>query len=211
MRGFIFRILNYLLICAGSLMATTSCSSNPAANKPPAQRNGPVSVQSSTPQASPTPQPTERIGYADLTLVRFPDEPMLLTQVEIMKAKGLKNAELMLEAQNVSKKGVKLVAYGMGVSELCPEYMYSSIPTPYIGYGDWSLAGLDIKSSNEPLLKPGEKAIIKVPTERWLSKLLSPGTYRSCPEGYRKPELMLQDVYFDDGTMWRPNQHSDLR
>jgi hypothetical protein len=70
-------------------------------------------------------------------------------------------------------------------------------PSPRILYGSMG---------TEPPLQPSEKATIKVPSDKLLRTLLNPKTYKSCPEAHKKPQLMIQEVHFDDGAVWHPNQ-----
>ena len=139
---------------------------------------------------------------ASVRVVHVLNEPFALRRVE----SDAKKRQMTLEIQNVSDKTVRLVTYGLGVSTLCSEFMYTMVPTPRIGYGDWSLAGVKSTSQINRPLKPHERATIVVVRDKYLSDLLNPKMYGSCPNGHKKPELMLQNVYFDDGTEWRPNQ-----
>ena len=182
-----FATLNAFLISVVLMMAG-SCSSTRSENAPP-----------SSPQATPTPEREERGG---ITVVHFANEPFALLRVEV----DVKSTQMTLEIQNVSNKTVRLVTYGLGVSTRCSEFMYSMIPSPRIGYGDWSAAGIKVPDHADATLKPQEKATIVVARDKYLLELLNAKTYHSCPDGHKKPELMLQNVYFDDGTEWRPNQ-----
>ena len=158
---------------------------------------------------SPVPSPkdsTERYESSGFTVVKFQNEPIALLQLEFHPVKDPKQAQVTLLVQNVSEKTVRLVTYGMGVSNLCTEFMYVMVPTPQIGYGDWQLLdGPATGNSHTPSLKPGEKVTIKISKDTNLSRLLNPKTYASCPEGHKNPELMLQNVYFEDGSVWKPH------
>jgi hypothetical protein len=90
-----------------------------------------------------------------------------------------------LEIQNVSDKTVRLVTYGLGVSTLCSDFIYAVIPSPRIGYGDWTAEGVKAIGSSEPALKPQQKATIIVGRDKYLADLLNPRTYSSCPRVIR--------------------------
>jgi hypothetical protein len=87
--------------------------------------------------------------------------------------------------------------------------MYKAILTPYIGYGDWSLIG-SREEKHPPTLKPNEKVTIELSKDEQLKKFLEPKTYRSCPDGYKKPELSLIRVYFEDGTVWKSSEQEPI-
>lgn len=190
-------ILAILQSCFGQQAGTKSA--------PPTEKNA-HSVMATTQQPSPTPQPTQRIERSGFTIVQFPDEPIVLLSAELIQADQPRRAELLLEIQNVSAKTARLILYGMGPSLLCSEFMYSPVPSPYIGYGDWAVGEHHVPGMpTAPALKPNEKATIRVSKDKFLRDLLKPGMYKSCPDGHKQPELMLQDVYFADGTLWKPN------
>lgn len=165
-------------------------------------------AQASANQPSPAPslQPTTIEEHNEITVVHFPNEPFAVLRIDVANTNDLKNSRLTLEVQNVSEKTVRLVTYGLGESVLCSEFMYAMIPTPNMGYGDWRIVGAKTNLRDEPPLKPRQRATITIERDQNLAKLLNPKTFRSCPEGHKKPELMLQNVYFVDGTEWRPNQ-----
>ncbi len=198
-----FRNCGTLLIGA-ILTVGSSCHSHRQQTEEAARSVAPASANQPLPE--PSLQPTTIEEHNDVTVVHFPNEPFALLRINIAKTADLKNSRLTLEIQNVSEKTVGLVTYGLGESVLCSEFMYTMIPTPNIGYGDWRIVGAKRNLRDEPPLKPQQRATITVERDKYLEDLLNPKTFRSCPDGHKKPELMLQNVYFDDGTEWRPNQ-----
>lgn len=183
--------LNVFLISA-LLTISSSCSSSQSETKKP------PSAEAMTTSG----QQSDREEQAAVTVVHFSNEPFALLRVDV----DAKRSQMTLEIQNVTDKTVRLVTYGLGVSTLCSEFMYTMIPSPRIGYGDWTAGGVKVTGRSDPPLKPQQKATIVVVRDKYLTDLLNPKTYRSCPVDHKKPELMLQNVYFDDGTEWRPNQ-----
>ena len=152
-----------------------------------------------TTQSSPVFMPTQEIIRHDyFSILRVSDEPVALLSVRLTNPEELLLSDLVLEIQNVSGKPVKQVEYGIWPSEMCSDYTYAMTPPcPRILYG--SVGG-------EPPLQPTDKATIKVPNDKLLQTLLNPKTYESCPEAHKKPQLMIQEVHFDDGAVWYPNQ-----
>ena len=181
-----------LLICI--LLALGACSRSRSEN-----------VKSSPPQATPAPQPQKQalpfiaVDLPHVTLMRLPNEPLTLLRADV----DAKRTQLILEIQNVSDKTVRLATYQLGISPRCSEFMYAAILSPDISYGDRSVAGFKGNHQSDPPLEPQQKATIIVTRDQKLSQFLNAKTYRSCPEGHAKPELVLQNVYFDDGTEWR--------
>jgi hypothetical protein len=197
----------YTCLIACAWLTTNSCSSRP----PEIKRSSPtagVEKTSVSPEASLTAPQNETQEYPGVTVVHFPDEPSAFLGVEVFRAPNPRNSRFTLTIENISGKTVKLVRYGLGVPlpDLCPEYMYAAVPTPDMGYGDWSVAGIRMNTAREePPLKPHERATITVSKNEYLEKLLNPKTYRRCEEGHKKPELMIQEAYFEDGTAWAPS------
>jgi hypothetical protein len=182
-----FPLLSLLLI----FNISCSASNN---QDPPSQNSA-----SATPSVSPTPE-LVKIRQHDYFTIRFvSNEPIALLDVKLTKPDNPLKSGLVLEIQNKSDKPVKLVEYGIGPYELCSDYMYGTVPSPRIAYESGK------ESPSEPVLQLNDKAIIKVSNGKELRRFLNPKTYESCPEGYKKAILMLQEVHFADGGVWRPN------
>jgi hypothetical protein len=162
-----------------------------------------------TPSASSSPQllpPSPPIQRDFVSIIHYSNEPIALLDAQLTNPQVPAQSDMHLTVQNVSGKSVKFVQYSMLPAERCTEFMYTGVPVPRIGYGDWSVRGESEKANpNQPPLNPNDKAQIVVKNDDYLSHQLNPKTYASCPEGYRKPELMLVAVYFTDGTNWDVN------
>jgi hypothetical protein len=97
--------------------------------------------------------------------------------------------------ENISEQEIKSVEYGISRHEECAQYMYVFTPSPRTIYGD---------DKGEIPIGPGKQASLRVPPSIELAKLLDSRTYASCSSENRSPILMLAEVRFSDGNIWRP-------
>ena len=178
--------LSILWLTAFVLLPCTSCSDSQ-----------PSGVQDSRlMQTSTGSSPTPDAGNDRFSILHAPDEPIAVLNIRLTDPGVAAQSDLVLEIQNVSKRSVRQVDYGIWPSAMCGDYMYATPPSsPKISY-------------REASLPPYGKAIIKVLSDKSLRTLLDPRTYESCPADHRKPQLMIQSVEFEDGEVWLPNQRT---
>ncbi len=162
-----------------------SCASS---TEPPTRR---ISQVVSNNEATPARElvRTRRLGQFIVRDVS--KEPVALLSAESLKG----YEELILEFENVSTQPINLVEYGISRHEECAEYMYAATSSPRMVYG---------AEKAEVPLTPGMVGKLQVMRSKNLTDLLNPKTYESCDPNNRSPILMLMEVRFEDGSVWRP-------
>ena len=132
---------------------------------------------------------TTRLGA--FIVRHVPKEPVELLSVQTLD----RHEGLVMNFKNVSEHEIKGVEYGISRHEECAEYMYVFTPSPRMLYGN---------EKSEIPIGPGKQASLRVPPSIELAKLLDSKTYASCSSDNRSPILMLAEVRFTDGSIWRP-------
>jgi hypothetical protein len=193
-------ILKSKLLWLVSILALLCSCLTSKPNNPQPQNSAVIATR-----PSPTSPSFQQIERGSFTVIQASNEPIALLDLQVINETHPAKAELLLSIQNVSDKSVRFISYGIGVPIECTEYMYTTVPTPRIGYGEWSLRGYGERDDPSQLeLKPGGKAIIRVSKDEFLPTYLKPKTFESCPEGHKKGEFQLMEVYFDDKSVWKP-------
>ena len=177
-----FRSVLFVLVSAGFVLSSCSVSRTQLP-----QRANKVMLE---PVASPTPELVQtRLGAF---IVRYvSNEPVELLSVETLD----RHEGLVMNFKNVSEHEIKGVEYGILRHELCAEYMYAFESSTRMIYGN---------EKSEIPIGPGKEASLRVPPSIELAKLLDSKTYASCSSDNKSPILMLAEVRFTDGSIWRP-------
>jgi hypothetical protein len=141
--------------------------------------------------ASHTPELVQTTRLGSFIVRHVSKEPVELLSVPTSD----RNKGLVMNFENVSERAIKSVEYGISRHEECAEYMYVFTPSPRMIYGD---------NKGEIPIGPGGQTSLRVPPSIELRKLLDSRTYASCSGDNKSPILMLEEVRFSDGSIWRP-------
>ena len=148
--------------------------------------------------ASATPELVQTTRLGSFVVRHVSKEPVELLSVQTLNHhKGLA-----MNIENVSEHDIKGVEYGISRHEECAEYMYVFTPSPRMLYGN---------EKSEIPIGPGKQASLRVPPSIELAKLLDSKTYASCSSDNRSPILMLTEVRFADGGIWRSSPRAFLK
>src|SRR5262245_5543024 len=142
-------------------------------------------------EATPTRELVQTRRLGQFIVRHVSKEPVALLSAESVKGHG----ELSLEFQNLSDQTIKGVEYAISRHEKCAEYMYVFTPSPRVDYGD---------EKGEVPITPVGHGKLRVTRSKELTDLLNLKTYASCDVDNRSPILMLMEVRFEDGRVWRP-------
>jgi hypothetical protein len=177
------RITLFVVVFVGFALASCSISRKQL----PARTNKLVSEA----VASPTPELVHTTRVGTFIVRHVSKEPVELLSVQTLD----RPKALVMNFKNISEHEIKSVEYGISRHEQCAEYMYVFTASPRIIYGN---------EKSEMPISPGNEVSLRVPPSLELSKLLDSKTYATCSSDNRSPILMLAEVRFTDGSIWRP-------
>lgn len=184
------------------------CSSQPQSPQPLPEQIRQIPQNQQPESKRPNPRNTvKEFNLPEVEGVVRDEDPIVITGLNVIKEKNGQRS-LQIEFENVSDKPLKLLAFLFVHPPACPEFIYK-LP-PVLLYGDATLLDAKRKGGIDPVLYPGQKSA-KTFKHKDYSKMLTPSTYKDCPFEPKNPHVILNKIWFADGTVWDPSAENYRR